>query len=170
MPYAIIHQRDALCHILYCLLFSVEVSPFLFWNCRKIKSLQNSNPMPLFWCSFGLFCWFFFFFLCLGKFLKKFSQLGMLFHHCEPFEVYCCRDCCTGWIVRYPSFHLSFVCHLNAVSWMKWYILHEKAHNLSEIQISIDLHCVWNLFPSPWANLLNNFLCTVRSGALCCEC
>lgn len=155
----------------FTVFFSVSrLVPFYFGIAEKLNLYKTQIPCLCFDVVLVYFVVFFFFFLCLGKFLKKFSQLGMLFHHCEPFEVYCCRDCCTGWIVRYPSFHLSFVCHLNAVSWMKWYILHEKAHNLSEIQISIDLHCVWNLFPSPWANLLNNFLCPVRSGALCCEC
>lgn len=51
VPYAIIQQKDALCHVIYCLLFSVQVSPFLFWNCRKMKYLQSSNPIPFFFPS-----------------------------------------------------------------------------------------------------------------------
>lgn len=45
VPYAIIHQRDALCHILYCLLFSVKISPFLFW-CRLGLFCGGFFPVP----------------------------------------------------------------------------------------------------------------------------
>lgn len=58
------------------------------------------------------------FFSCLFKFVQKFSQLGMLFHHCEPFEECHCRGCCPGRIVWYPSLHLSIVRHWNAVCWI----------------------------------------------------
>lgn len=46
----------------FIVFFSVSrVSPFLLWNCRKTKYLQNSNPMPLFWwvffsCAWANFC------------------------------------------------------------------------------------------------------------------
>lgn len=73
VPYTIILQRDALCHIIYCILFSAWV-PFYFRIAEKLNIYKTQIPCLYFdvvWGVFGVF-----FFLVLGQIPAKILSTG----------------------------------------------------------------------------------------------